>query len=180
MKVMLRMRRWAGLLVAAALLAGPAAAQSTDVFKGFSGKSDAPIQVDATTLEVYEEGDQRISVFTGGVTVVRGNTTMKAASIKLYSDKDGGGEAFTRMEASGTVYVNSGEQTVTGSRALVDNKAQTITLTGNVVLSRGKDVVSGERLVVDMATGRARVEETPGKAVRIMITPNTKKSGTSN
>ena len=68
---------------------------------------------------------------------------MKAATIKLHSDKDGKDpNGFTLMEATGTVYVNSGNQTVTGTQAVVDNKAQTITLTGNVVLSQGKNVIT--------------------------------------
>jgi len=45
------------------------------------------------------------------------------------------------------------------------------------VLSRGKDVVTGARLVIDMATGRARVDPEQGKRVNILITPNAKKSG---
>ncbi len=96
----------------------------------------------------------------------RGNTTMKAAQIKLFSKKEAEAtdqSGFTRMEATGTVYVNSGKQTVTGSQAIVDNQAQTITLSGNVVLSQGKDVLAADRLVIDMATGRARGRAGPGQ-----------------
>ncbi|WP_421725213.1 LptA/OstA family protein [Bauldia sp.] len=153
-----------------------AAAQSTDIFKGFSAKSKAAIEVDAETLEIFDEETQRVSIFAGGVTVRRGNTTMKAATIKLYTDKDSeDSNAFTRMEATGTVYVNSGNQTVTGGSAVVDNDAQTITLAGNVVLSQGKNVIVGERLVIDMATGRARVEQTPGKRIQGVFNPNVAK-----
>ncbi len=166
------------MLVAALFAALPAQAQSTDLFTGFSKKGNGPIEVDAQTLEIVEDGDQRISTFSGGVTVRRGDTTMKAAQIKLYSAK--GSDAtdqngFSRMEATGTVYVNSGKQTITGSQAVVDNKAQTIVLSGNVVLSQGKDVLAADRLVIDMATGKARVEQTPGKSIRMVITPDVKK-----
>jgi lipopolysaccharide export system protein LptA len=156
----------------------PALAQQTDLFSGFGTKGNGPIEVDAKTLEIIEEGDQRISIFSGGVTVRRGNTTMKAAQIKLFSKKEAEAtdqSGFTRMEATGTVYVNSGKQTITGSQAIVDNRAQTITLSGNVVLSQGKDVLSAERLVIDMATGRATVEQVPGKSIRMVITPPVKK-----
>jgi lipopolysaccharide export system protein LptA len=166
------------VLAAALCSALPAHAQSTDLFTGFSQKGGGPIEVDAKTLEIVEEGEQRISTFSGGVTVRRGDTTMKAAQIKLFSNK--GADAtdqsgFTRMEATGTVYVNSGKQTVTGNQAVVDNKAQTIVLSGNVVLSQGKDVLAADRLVIDMATGNARVEQTPGKSIRMVITPDVKK-----
>ncbi len=167
------------LTIAVALFAAmPAHAQSTDLFSGFSKKGGGPIEVDAKTLEIVEDGDQRISTFSGGVTVVRGDTTMKAAQIKLFTNK--GSDAmdqsgFTRMEATGTVYVNSGKQTITGAQAVVDNGAQTIVLSGGVVLSQGKDVLSADRLVIDMATGKARVEQVPGKSIRMVITPDVKK-----
>jgi len=169
------------LVAAAAILlpAAPGLAQSTDLFSGFSKKGNGPIEVDAKTLEIIEEGEQRISTFSGGVTVRRGNTTMKAAQIKIFSSKDSNTtdqNGFTRMEATGTVYVNSGKQTITGTQAVVDNKAQTIVLSGNVVLSQGKDVLAADRLVIDMATGRARVEQTPGKSIRMVITPDVKKN----
>ena len=156
----------------------PALAQQTDLFSGFGAKGKGPIEVDAKTLEILEEGEQRISIFSGGVTVRRGNTTMKAAQIKLFSKKESEAtdqSGFTRMEATGTVYVNSGKQTITGSQAIVDNKAETITLSGNVVLSQGKDVLAADRLVIDMATGRATVEQVPGKSIRMVITPDVKK-----
>ena len=177
MRPVLRICRHVAALLVVGLVPAHALAQSTDVFKGFSGNSKSPIQVDAATLEVYEQDTQRVSVFSGGVTVRRGDTTMKAATIKLYSDKNGGENGFTRIEASGTVYVNSGNQTATGSDAVVDNKAKTITLTGNVVLSRGKDVVTGQRLVINMDTGSARVDPQTGGRVQVLITPNDKKSG---
>ena len=162
--------------LAAILCAGPVWAQSTgDLFSGFGAGSKAPIEVDAKSLEIYEDGDNRISVFSGGVTIRRGNTTMKAAVVKLVSDKKGEkSNSFNTMEATGTVYVNSGEQTATGARAFVDMKSQTMTMTGDVVLSQGKNVIVGDRLVVDMATGRARVEQSSGK-IRGVFAPQSGK-----
>lgn len=144
----------------------PAAAQSSsanDMFAGFQNQSDDPIEVNSENLEVYEEGDQRVTVFSGNVVVTRGNTTMKAASLKLFSPistnaAEAKADAFTRIEAEGDIWVNSGDQTVTGKTAVVDMPAQTITLSGGVVLTQGTNILTGTRLVVNLATGRARVE----------------------
>jgi lipopolysaccharide export system protein LptA len=155
---------------AALMLPAPLAAQSsaTDIFTGFQAKSTDPVEVSAETLEVHEEGDQRITVFSGGVTVVRGRTTLKASAIKLYSSLDTlSADAFTRIEADGKIWVNSGDQTVTGSAAVVDMKSKTITVSGGVVLTQGSNVLTGTRLVVNLATGRARVEG----ATRGVFTP---------
>jgi lipopolysaccharide export system protein LptA len=155
------MKRGSVVVALLVLLAAPAAAQSsaTDIFSGFQARSSDPVEVSAETLEVYEEGDQRITVFSGGVTVTRGRTTLKAATITLYSSLDStAADAFTRIEASGKVWVNSGDQTVTGASAAVDMASKTITVSGGVVLTQGSNVLTGTQLVVNLATGRARVE----------------------
>ena len=155
------MIRYAFAFAFAALIAAPAFAQSSasDIFSGFQSQSDDPVEVSSETLEVYEEGKQRITMFSGGVTVKRGPTTLRAATIKLYSPLDSTtADAFTRIEAEGKIWVNSGDQTVTGSNAVVDMATKTITVSGGVVLSQGTNVLTGTRLVVNLATGRARVE----------------------
>ncbi len=176
--------RFAGLLAAAialaALSAPPARAQSTgDLFSGFQAKSTDPVQIDADTLDYREEGKQRISVFSGGVVVKRGKTTLKASTIKVYSNKEqtAKNDAFTRIEASGPVYVNSEDQTLTGDAAVVDMTTQLITLTGNVVLKRGTtDVAKGHILVVNLKTGAAKFQNAPGKRLQILIQPGDAKA----
>lgn len=180
-------------LLAAMLASGPGyaapvkaggSAGGGDIFTGFNSKSKDPIQVDAKTLEIYEENKQRISIFSGNVVVTRGPTVMHATKMKLYSDlsskdpnktasKDPMASNFTRIEAFGPVSVNSADQSVTGANAVVDMKAQIMTLTGNVVLTRGTDVATGDRLVVDLRTGRAKIDQAPGKPIRVIISPET-------
>jgi lipopolysaccharide export system protein LptA len=156
------------VLAASAAHADPAA----DIFNGFQAKSTDPIQVDAESLETYEDGAQRVSVFTGGVTVKRGNTTMKAGEIKLYSGLQGDAQqTFTRIEATGKIRVTSANQVITGDTAVVDMPSNTITVNGNVVLSQGPNVITGAKLVVNLATGRARVEQAPGKQIRGVFSP---------
>ncbi len=166
---------WLAGLFAVALTAafpGTAGAATADLFKGFQTQSKDPIRVDATVLEITEKDKQRISVFSGNVVVTRGQTVLKADTITLYSDlKNTTPEGFSRIEATGGVYVSSGEQTVTGKTAVVDMKSQTITVSGGVVLSQGSNVITGSRLLVNLATGQARVEQDAGKQIRGIFTP---------
>lgn len=150
------------------------AAQTEALFTGFQAKSQDPIQVDAGQLEISEEGNQRISVFSGNVVVRRGDTVLTAKTIRIFSDLNDNrprNEAFERIEASGGVKVTSGPQTVTGSKVVVDMGKQTITMSGTVVLKQGGNVITGDRLVVDLATGRARVEQAEGERIRGVFTP---------
>ena len=161
-----------GFAAGAKSTAADASGSTSGLFLGFQTKSPDPINVAADTLEVYDEGAQRVSLFSGGVVVTRGPTTMKAATMKLFSSAaESSTNGFTRIEADGKIYVASGDQTVTGDRAVVDNLANTITVIGNVVLSQAGSVITGSRLVVDMTTGRARVEQDPGKQIRGVFAP---------
>ena len=149
-------------------------AQASDLFTGFQTKSNDPIQIDAASLEVSEEGKQRISVFSGNVVVRRGETVLRAKTIHAYSDLGDNRpkkQAFSRIVAKGNVEVKSGPQTVTGATVVVDMGKQTITISGNVVLSQGANVITGDRLVVDLVSGRARVEQEAGTPIRGVFTP---------
>ncbi len=160
------------LAVALGVPHAPATAATADLFNGFQAKSKDPIQVDAGVLEISEKGKQRISVFKGNVVVRRGQTTLKADKITLYSDlKSSSPDGFTRIEATGGVFVSSDTQTVTGETATVDMKTHTITVDGGVVLSQGDNVITGSRLLVNLVTGQARIEQDAGKQIRGIFTP---------
>lgn len=184
------------LLIAAPLFVLPAAAQTTgEMFKGFKSDSSGPVNVESDSLEVSQKDGQTISTFSGNVTVTRGDSVLKAGKITIYSadaKKDPkaaaaakmaaaklpgadaglpGAGSFTRIEATGKVYVNSGDQTATGDAAVVDMLGRQVTLDGNVVLSQGPNVIAGDRLVWDMDSGRARIEQKKGSRIRGVFTP---------
>ncbi len=159
----------AAALVAFATL--PSVAETAaDLFQGFQAKSNEPVQVNADGLEVYEQGKQRVSVFSGHVVVTRGDTRLEAATVTLYSDIAATTvDAFTRIEAAGGVFVKSKNQTLSGKTAVVNMDTHTITVSGGVVLSQGGNVLTGSQLVVNLVTGRARME---GGKVRGLFTPS--------
>jgi lipopolysaccharide export system protein LptA len=161
-------------LALVAVLSAPAAAQE-NLMEGFETGSSAPIEIDADSLEVAEEETARVSTFSGNVTVRRGPTTLKAAKIIIYSDPGEikqDADLFNRIEATGGVFVNSGEQTATGDRASFNMKSRVVTLSGNVVLTQGTNVINGDQLVVDLNSGRARIERTGGTQIRGVFTPS--------
>jgi len=171
-------RRVLGLAALAVCLAaapqhGASAQGAADIFSGFQANSTDPVEVDAQSLEIFEEGDQRIAVFGGGVAARRGDTVIRAASIKLYADIDAASpDAFTRIEANGDIFVRSGDQTVTGASAVVNMVDKSIVVGGGIVLAQGSNVISGSRLVVNMATGRARIEQNQsGGRIRGVFAP---------
>ena len=120
------------------------------------------------------------ATFSGNVQVVQGDTTMRCRTLVVYGPEESAGATkdaaaptstesqaapgmpqggnIRRAEARGDVTVVSKDQNASGELGVYDLKTKTITLTGNVVVSQGKNVVRGERVVVNTATGDARVE----------------------
>ncbi len=125
----------------------------------------------------------KTATFSGNVQVVQGDTTMKCESLVVFYDRKSGMAGTTgapattpvttskstpgmprgaqnirRIEARGGVTVITKDQNASGDTGIYDLKSKTITFSGNVVVSQGQNVIHGEKVVVDTATGYARVE----------------------
>ncbi|QDH74480.1 LptA/OstA family protein [Brevundimonas sp. M20] len=66
--------------------------------------------------------------------------------------------SLTRVEASGSVYFVTPEQTIRGDRAVYTPANDTIVLTGDVILTQGENVITGSRLVYNTRTESAQME----------------------
>ena len=73
--------------------------------------------------------------------------------------------------AEGKVHVTQGNRVATGTKAVFNGKAQTITLTGNPVVRQGNNQVSGSRITFFIAQDRAVVEGGAQQRVKAIIFP---------
>ena len=130
----------------------------------------------------------KIATFSGDVRVKQGDTDMRCRILKVYYEREkddgkakaktktmpaatpgpGGEQHIRRLEAIGSVVVTQKEQTATGKIGIFDMKSNTVTLTGNVVMTQGKNVLRGDRLVVDLdqrrvAGGIGQERQRPGR-----------------
>lgn len=168
-------------LAVATAIGTPAVAQTErsqarlpQAFQGLGVSSNDPIQFEAEQLEVREQ--DRMAIFTGGVVVRQNDTVLKTARLTVtYAGQNTGGpQQVEKLEASGDVLVTSGPQTASGDTAVFDTKANTIVVTGNVVLTQGANVIRGPRLVIDINSGQARMS---GGRVQMLIEPKSLQSG---
>ena len=165
--------------------AAAGAAAAGQVPDAASENQQQPIQIESATLEVRDK--DKMATFSGDVTVVQGDTTIKCQTLVVFY---GGGAAgrqtvaaanppgangsparlqrtsvmpqgqqdIRRIEARGGVTVISKDQSASGDLGVYDLKKKTVTLTGNVVVSQGKNVLHGDRVVVDTVTGNAHLD----------------------
>ena len=136
--------------------------------------SDEPIQIESDRLDI-DDGSSS-AVFNGNVNVVQGDTVLQSGKMIVYY---GGGGSVTagatdieKIEVSGGVVLQSGNQTATADRGLFNMVAQTLVLTGKeVVLSQGDNILVGCKLTVTMQTGDARVDSCKGDKIKFLIDP---------
>jgi len=117
----------------------------------------------------------KMATFSGNVKVTQGDTGMRCKALLVFYEQGGedgaqgktlqaatpgpgGQQKIKRLEARGGVVVTQKEQTATGELGIFDMKTNTVTLTGNVIMTQGQNVLRGERLVVDLTSGVSRVE----------------------
>lgn len=143
-----------------------------NALQGFSQNRDKPVKINAAELEVHDK--DKMAVFSGDVHLVQGDTDMRSGSLVVYYDdqpppapppKPGKGapasaqitpqqnQQIKKVEAKGRVIVKQKDQTATGDLGTFDMRANTVTMTGNVVISRGPNVLRGDILTVNMNTG---------------------------
>jgi lipopolysaccharide export system protein LptA len=170
----------------------PAAESGTSVpnaLQGFQQNRGQPVKIEAAHLEVRDK--DKVATFSGNVKVVQGDTTMHCkVLVVFYEKKDeaqgaqanakpgapmpaaapgpGGSSQINRLEAKGNVVVTQKDQTATGDNGVFEMKTNTVTMTGNVLVSQGQNVVRGEKLIVDLTTGVSRVDS-GGGPVRMLI-----------
>lgn len=155
----------------------PPASGPPNALQGFSQNCDQPVHIELATLVVRDK--DKVATFSGDVKVVQGDTTMKCKSLVVFYEQDseesakeanktktmqaatpgpGGQQKIKRLEAHGNVVVLQKDQTATGELGTFDMKANTVTLSGGVMMTQGQNVLRGDRLIVDLTTGVSRVE----------------------
>jgi lipopolysaccharide export system protein LptA len=171
----------------------------SNMAQGLTANREQPVKIESTSLEVRDKSRQ--ATFIGNVKMTQGDTIVQCKTMVVFYEDNaaapatpapnksgpapapntksvpaiaspgGGKQQIKRMEAKGDVIITQKDQTASGENGVFDVKANTLTLTGNVVVTQGQNVLNGEKMVVNLTTGVTRVES--GKApVRGLVFPN--------
>ncbi len=143
-------------LTLAWLVAAPAAlAQGTDIrLGGLSADPDAPVEIAAENLAVDQQSGR--AEFTGGVVIGQGDLRIAAGRVLVRYDD--AGEAITELEATGGVTFVTPTEAAEAQRATYDLSAETLVMTGSVLLTQGASAISADIMRIDLTDGSARME----------------------
>lgn len=117
--------------------------------------SNALVDFNAGSIEVQDRADR--VVLSGGVTVTQAGLTVRAPRMTVAYTRAGGTDV-NRLDTTGGVTVNKGDETAKGNVAIYDLDKRLITMVGNVQLQQGANHLQGGRLVIDLTSGRATVD----------------------
>jgi lipopolysaccharide export system protein LptA len=167
--------------LAVAETAPPPAARAPGSDSLFTGNS--PIDVSSASQE--RVGPDHL-ILRGEVEVIQGQARLRSPQIDLYTRPRGqapgehaatpGGSlgAVERATAEGPVYYVTPTQTAKGDHGLYVAADDSITLTGNVILTQGQNVSTGDKLVIHQKTSQAVLTGggPRGGRTRAVIYPN--------
>ena len=108
-----------------------------------------PVKITADNFVVDDEA--HVATFTGSVVVRRNELTVWAPKVVVEYGEEGPSSIKTFV-ASGGVRIKTDDQDATGDYAIYDPLAETLKITGNVMVINESSTVGGPDLVIDLRT----------------------------
>src|SRR3989442_14357058 len=161
---------WAVSLAASA--APPAKEETKKGASGFEINKKDPIYITSDWMEV----DQKNNTITykGRVVTVQADMTMRSETLTAYYEPEM--KQMKQIIAEGKVNATQGNRVATGEKAVFDDKAKTVTLTGSPVMRQGNSQVSGVKVIYFVEQDKSIVEGDDKNRVRATIFPEELKS----
>ena len=149
--------------------------KSTDTKKSstaFEFNKKDPIFITSDWMEV-DQKKNTIS-YKGRVVTVQAEMTMRSETLTAYYDPEM--KQVKQIIAEGKVNATQGNRVATGQKAVFDDQAKTVTLTGSPVMRQGNSQVSGAKIVYFVEQDKSIVEGDDKIRVQATIFPEELKS----
>jgi lipopolysaccharide export system protein LptA len=149
--------------------------KATDTQKSstaFEFNKKDPIFITSDWMEV----DQKKNTITykGRVITVQAEMTMRSETLTAYYDPEM--KQMKQIIAEGKVNATQGNRVATGQKAVFDDQAKTVTLTGSPVMRQGNSQISGVKIVYFIEQDKSIVEGDDKLRVQATIFPEELKS----
>lgn len=124
-----------------------------------------PLHIQAKRLEVLHGKQQ--AIFNGDVLLTRDDFQLRCDRLVAFYREKGG--ELERAEAFGHVRLQQGSKHGTSERAILDQRANTLTMIGNAVLVQPGGRIRGETIVHDLHERRTEVRPSKGGRVELHL-----------
>jgi len=139
---------------------------------GQVGDSTLPLDVGSDHMENLDSEHRTLLV--GNVDIVQGDSRLMADHVNIfYSESETGGRGdIERIIATGSVRYFSPMQNARGDRGVYDIETDSISLTGDVVITQCENVITTNFFSTNLTTGDSVFGETnDGQRVRAVLFP---------
>ena len=127
-------------------------------FGGLKQDASLPVEIVADQLQISQADGS--AMFSGNVEIGQGDMRITAGQVQvLYTAGDGDSTGqISRLIATGGVTVVNGSEAAEAARAEYSISGQSITMSGDVILTQGSNALSAERMVINLGNGTASME----------------------
>lgn len=146
------------LCLAIAALSSPTLAQEVNVAFGQSLRLDgSQLEITADSLSVDQTTGA--SIFSGNVVAQQDTMRIMAQDLRIEYEAGAapGSQRIGQLIASGGVTMVTSAEAIEAREAVYSLTAQTLEMTGDVVLAQGANVLSGQRFIADLRNGSGRM-----------------------
>lgn len=126
---------------------------------GAQSPRNAQIQVEADTIDYRPQ--ERIALLSGNAVVVQNGTVLRSNILRITYQANG--QQIDRVQADQEVFFSRDDQRVRGDRGVLDAETNTVTITGNVVVTQGRNVLQGHQLVFNTLTNASTMRGADGR-----------------
>ena len=154
-------------------ISGSVRGASRDEAKSKSGDSvfefnkKDPIYITSDWMEVDQK--KNTIVYKGRVVAIQSEMTMRSETLTAVYDPEM--KQIKQIIAEGKVNATQGNRLATGDRAIFDETAKTVTLTGNPVMRQGNSQITGSRIIYYIEQDRAIAEGKDQVRVQVTVFP---------
>lgn len=147
--------------------ATPEQAESKKGGAAFEFNKKDPIYITADWME-FDQIKNTIT-YKGRVVTTQGDMTVRSET--LTADYNPDMKQIKQIVAEGKVNATQGNRVATGEKAIFDDQAKTLTLTGSPIMRQGNSQISGSRVIYFVEQDKAVVEGDDKVRVRATIFP---------
>ena len=123
-------------------------------FNGMALSNHGPIDIHSDSLAMDYKGNT--VWFKGNVHATQGDTTLTSDTLSvLYGNNM---REIHQIVALGNVKVSQGQRWATGQKAVMDQVARTIEMTGDPVIHDGRDQVKGKRILIYLDSQKTQID----------------------
>jgi lipopolysaccharide export system protein LptA len=126
---------------------------------GAQSPGNGQIQVEADTIDYRPQ--ERIALLSGNAVVVQNGTVLRSNTLRITYKANG--QQIDRVQADQEVFFSRDDQRVRGDRGVLDAETNTVTITGNVVVTQGRNVLQGQQLVFNTLTNASTMRGVDGR-----------------